>query len=362
MGQDHRPHSLLSHKGQRLAGQEVQAVHVLGVVGDDKLALGGKLHHGLKHEPLALLDILTHGVQVGGKLHAGGEQALALLALALAVELLPPLGKEPEAGLVAGQQLHLLAALVQGVAGSGILPGGVLRAAHGQLGHGLGGTAHELFNVDAGYSDGQQAHSGEHGEAAAHVVGHHELLVALRVGQALQGAAGLIGGGIDALPGALLAVLLLQQGLEDTEGHSGLGGGTGLGDDVHREVPVADEGDGLQQSVGGQTVAGKQDVGGVLLLQVIIGGCQQVDDGAGAQIGAADADDNQHLGLLLNLLGSGLDAGKLLLIIVPGQIHPAGEVAARAVMVGQHGGSLLQARHTLGQVVLGDKTFQFRQI
>ena len=362
MGQDDRPHGLLGHKGHGLAGQEVQAVHVLGVVGDDELALGGKLHHGLKHEPLALLDILAHGVQVGGKLHAGGEQALALLALALAVQLLPPLGEEPEAGLIAGQQLHLLTALVQSVAGSGILPGGVLSAAHGQVGHGLGRAAHQLLNVDASHGDGQQTHSGEHGETTAHVVGHHELLVALSVGQTLQRAAGLIGGGVDALPGALLAVLLLQQSLEDAEGHSGLGGSTGLGDDVHGEVPVADKGDGLQQSVGGQAVAGKQDVGGVLLLQIIVGRGQQVDDSTGAQIGAADADDHQHLGLLLNLLGSGLDAGELLLVVVPGQIHPAGEVAAGAVMVGQHRGGLLQTGHALGQVILGNEPLQFCQI
>ena len=47
-------------------------------------------------EPLPLLDVLTHGVQVRGELHAGGEEALVLLALALAVELLPPLRHEPE--------------------------------------------------------------------------------------------------------------------------------------------------------------------------------------------------------------------------------------------------------------------------
>ena len=53
-------------------------------------------------------------MQVSGELHAGRKQALALLALALAEQLLPPLGEEPEAGLIAGQQLHLLAPLVQG--------------------------------------------------------------------------------------------------------------------------------------------------------------------------------------------------------------------------------------------------------
>ena len=96
--------------------------------------------------------------------------------------------------------------------------------------------------------------------------------------------------------------------------------------------------------------------------QVEIGGVEQLHHRAGAQIGAADADDHQHLGLLLNLLGSGLDAGELLLVVVPGQIHPAGEVAAGAVMVGQHRGGLLQTGHALGQVILGNEPLQFCQI
>ena len=359
MGQDHRPHGLLRHEGQGLAGQEVQPVHILRVVGDEELPLGGKLDHRLQHESLTLLDILAHGVQVRGVLHAGGEQALALLALAFAVELLPPLGEEPEAGLVAGQQLHLLAPLVQSVAGGGILPGGVVRAGGGQGLHGLSRAVHQGLNVDTGHSDGQQAHGGEDGVAAAHLVRHHKLLIALLVGQALQGPAGLVGGGVDALPGALLAVLLLQHLLENAEGHGGLGGGARLGDHVHREVPVADEGDGLQQGVGGQAVAGEENVGGIFLLQVIVGGAQQFDHRPGAQIGAADADDHQHLGLLLDALGRRLDAGELLLVIVPGQGHPAGEVAAGAVVLRQHSGRLPQGLLPAGQIVLGQESIQF---
>ena len=359
MGQDHRPHSLLSHEGQRLAGQEVEPVHILRVVGDEELPLGGELDHRLQHEALALLDILAHGVEVGGILHAGGEQALALLALALAVELFPPLGEEPEAGLIAGQQFHLLAPLVQGVAGGGILPSGVVRTGDGQCLHGLGRAVHQGLDVDAGHGDGQQAHGGEDRVAAAHLVGHHELLVALLIGQALQSPAGLVGGGVDALPGPLLAVLLLQHLLENAEGHGGLSGGARLGDHVHREVPVADEGDGLQQGVGGQAVAGEEDVGGVLFLQVVVGRAQQLDHGPGPQIGAADADDHQHLGLLLDALGGRLDAGKLLLVIVPGQGHPAGEIAAGTVVLSQHGGGLLQRRLPAGQIILGQESIQF---
>ena len=42
--------------------------------------------------------------------------------------------------------------------------------------------------------------------------------------------------------------------------------------------------------------------------------------------GALDVYKRQHLGLPPDLLGRRLDAGKLLLVIVPGQGHPAGKV------------------------------------
>ena len=155
MGQSHRPQSLLSHEGEVLPGEEVEPVHVLRIIGDGELTLGLlKAHHRLHEDALPLLNVLAHGVQVGGKLHAGGEDALAVLAFALAVELLPPLGEEAEGGLVAGQQLHLLAALIQGVAGGGVLPGGVVLSALGQGLHGLGSAGHQGVGVDTGHGDG----------------------------------------------------------------------------------------------------------------------------------------------------------------------------------------------------------------
>ena len=239
--------------------------------------------------------------------------------------------------------------------GGGILPRGVVQTGDGQLFHGLASAAHERLNIHAGHGNGQQAHGGEDGEPAAHVVGHHELLIALGVGQTLQRAPRLVGGGIDALPGPLFAVLLLQQALENAEGDRGLGGGARLGDDVHREVPVADELQQLQQGVGGQAVAGKEHIGGILFLQVIVVGLDDLDDRAGSQIGAADADDHQHLGLLLDLLGRRLDAGELLLVVVPGQVHPAGEITAGAGVGGEHLSRLGQPVLPRGRIILGKK-------
>ena len=294
-------------------------------------------------------------MQVGGVLQAGREQTLVLFALALAVELLPPLGKEAEGGLVASQHLHLLAGAVQSVAGGGILPGGVIQAAHGQLFHSLAGTAHEGADVNTGAGNGQQAYSGEDGVATADGVGHHKFFIAFSVGQTLQSTPGLVSGGIDAIPGTFLAILLLQQALEYPEAHGGLSGSAGLGDDVDGEVSVADEGDDIQQGVGGQAVACKENIRGILLLQVIEGGTQQVDHGAGTQVGTADADDYQHLRLLANLLRGCLDAGEFLLVIVTGEIHPAGKVTAGAIVVSQHGSGLFQRGLAAGQIVLGQE-------
>ena len=356
MGQQGAPHGLLGHELEGLAGEEVEAVHVVGVVGNGDAPAGlGELHHGLQQDALALLDVLAHGVEVGGELHAGGEEALALLALALAVELLPPLGKEAEGGLIAHQQLGGLAGLIEGVTGGGILPGGVVQAGDSQGLHGLGGAPHQGVEVNAGHGDGQQAHGGEDGEPAADGVGHHEFLIALLVGQALQGALVGVGGGVDAAAGFLLAVLLLQQALEDAEGHGGLGGGAGLGDDVDGEIPVLHQLDGLDEGVGGEAVAHEVDVGGILLLQIVVGRAEQLHNSAGAQIRAADAHDHQGLRVGADLVGGLLDAGKLHLIVVTGQVDPAGEVAAGAVALFEHDAGLFQAVLTGGEPVLGQE-------
>ena len=49
---------------------------------------------------------------------------------------------------------------------------------------------------------------------------------------------------------------------------------------------------------------------------------------AGAQVGAADAGDQQHVGIRTDLLGCLLDAGELLLVISNRQVKPAQEIIA----------------------------------
>ena len=57
-----------------------------------------------------------------------------------------------------------------------------------------------------------------------------------------------------------------------------------------------------------------------------------LDDGAGTQIAAADTGDDQNLGVLTDLLGGLFDAGELFLVVIAGQIHPAQEVIAGAIL------------------------------
>ena len=292
-------------------------------------------------------------MQIRGEDDRGGEQALVVLALALAEELLPPLVHHGVAGLVADHDLGALALVVQDVADGGVLVAVVLlqRGVVVQL-HGLLGAAHQGVDVRAGHGDGQQAHGGEHRVAAAHVIGHHKGLVALFVGQVLQGALGLVGGAEDALPGALLAVLLLQQLPEHPEGDGGLGGGAGLGNHVDGDVLALANLHQLRQGGGADGVPGEVDGRGVLI------GLQKLDSGTGPQIGTADADNHEHIRIALDLLGRSLDARKLFLVIIGGQRNPAEKIISQPRFVRQLlVGSLHQGLH--GPVlVLGNKAFQ----
>ena len=267
MGQQGTVHGLLADEVHALSRQEVQAVAVRLVVGHGILVPGStKAHHRLKEVPLALLDILAHGVQIGGELHAGGEQALALLALGLAVQLLPPLGHEPEAGLIRRQDLDLLAGAVHLVPRTGILPRRIgVHLRRGAAVHHLPRTGHQRLDVDARHGDGQQAHGRQHAVPAAHLVGHHKGLIALGVRQRLQCASVAVGGGVDALGRAVCAVLLLQHLPEEAEGHRRLRGCAGLGDDVDGEVHAVQQLHDLAHIIGGKPVAHEVDVGCPLL-------------------------------------------------------------------------------------------------
>ena len=324
MGQERPLHGPVPDVVHIRAGQEIQSVAVQRILGDRQPGAGtAQPDHRFKHDAPPLLDVLAHGVQVRGKVDAGGENALAVLALALAVKLLPPLAHKAEGGIVAGQHLYGPSGLVKLIPGGGIPPGRAVKGGVGADLHHVRGALHQFFNGDPRHRDGQQAHGGEHGVPAAHGVRHHKGLPALCVGQGLQRPPGLVRGGIDALSGFLPAVLLFQHLPEEPEGHGRLRGGAGLGDHIDGKVNAVQEFQHLLHGVGRQAVAHEVDVGGVLLFLVVVGGAEALDHAPGSQIGTADADDHQGLGILPDPGRGGLDAPELLLVIVPGQVDPA---------------------------------------
>ena len=345
MGKKGALHGLVPDIIHRLSGQEVQPVAVDLILGYQQLVLGSsQTDHSLKHDAPPGLDILAHGVKVRGELHAGGEEALAVLALALAVELLPPLGKEAEPGLITGQNFDFLTLGVQIAPGGGVLPGGVGVQTGGAAGfHHAGRALHQLVQVHAGHGDGQQAHGGQHTVASAHVVGDHIAVVALGGCQGLQCASGLVGGSVDALGRALASILFLQQRFEEAEGYGRLGGCAGLGDHVDREVGIADEVHHFLHSVAGQTVSDKVDVGRILLDKVVVIGIEQLDSGPRPQVAPADADNDEGLAVALDFLGGGLNPGIFLLVVIPGQVDPADKVVAPSGGFLEPGVGLLEA-------------------
>ncbi len=330
---------LLVHEVQGLALQVVQAVQILPV-GADGIPGGGRIeaNHGLENVPLPLLDHLTQRVQVGGELGGHGEQTLAVLALGLAEQLLPPAAEHLEARLVALKDLHGFAVAVQQIPHGGILPDGVFKGTQIVALLGVGRAVHQRHDVDTGHGQRQQTYGTQHGVAAADIGRDHEGLPALFRGHLAQSALAGVGDGVDAALGALGAVLPLQHPAQGAGGDGGLGGGAGLGDDGDGEVLALQQPGQLVPVAGAQAVAGEEDLGVALALaDVVVGTLEQLDGGTGAEVGAADADDHEYVGIAADLLRRPLDAGDFLRGLPDGQVPPAEEIVAGAGAVGQGG-------------------------
>ena len=102
-------------------------IEVIGIVWENK-AVGGFFDrkNSFEKHTFSFLDVLPHGVKVGGEVNAGGENSLTFLSLAFAKKLLPPLGKVVKPWGEVNQNFHLLALLVKGIAGCSIYACGVL--------------------------------------------------------------------------------------------------------------------------------------------------------------------------------------------------------------------------------------------
>ena len=254
----------------------------------------------------------------------GGEDADAVFALTLAVELLPPLGHEAERRFIAGEDLGRLAQLIQVLARGGILPRGVFGRLRAHGGEGLDRLADHGLHVDAGGGHRQQADSGQYTVAPADVIGHDERLPALFIGHLLEHAAVGVRRGEDVLFGLLRAVLCLQQTAEHPECERGLKCRAGLGHDVDVKIQIAQFLEQVHQRVRRQGISGEEDlwVAGLRVRP------QQLHSALCAEIRPADAHDDQRLRTAPDARGGGEDLLELTVLDVSRQVEPAGEFRA----------------------------------
>ena len=205
------------------------------------------------------------------------------------------------------------------------------------------GAAQHRVNIDPGHRHRQQAHGGQHRIPSAYIIGNDKGLPALPVRQRFQRPAGAVGGAVDALR-RLLAVAPFHHLPQHAEGQRRLGGSAGFGNDIEGDPFALAQRQDLIQVAAGKIAPGKIDGGAILTQGIIEGAAQQLDGAAGAQVAAADADDNQHIGILPDLFGRRVDARQLLFIVVPRQGQPAVEITARAGVLPQ----LRRGRRHLG--------------
>ena len=253
-----------------------------------------------------------------------------------------PLVDVLELGLVGAENLDLLAAFVQLVAHGCVNCRRVLfeRRAVGRRALHLLRAAHQCGDVHAGGRQRQQAHGREDRETAAHVVGDDEGGVSLVCGEGLQCAARLVGDGNDTRGGILLAVTLLDLGLDDAECYGGLGRGTRLRDDDGGDRIVLH---GVEQLVGVilRDVLSGEEYRRVLMLAaqelervaVDLGrvGLRATDGKTCLVVVLVDDDLLDGADLGAELLGLRLDGGDLCVVYRRGEVYPSQKIAARTL-------------------------------
>ena len=327
----------LVHLVHAFACQEVESVEVILIVWEWH-SIVALLHadNGLEQHTLALLDILTHRVQVGRQVHASREDTLAVFALRLAVQLFPPLAHVVQLRVVVHQNLHFLAfVLIQHVACGCVLCGWVslesgIDAAN--LHHALSAINQRLYIISRA-RDRQQTHWRQHGEAATDIILDHEGLVTLLRSQSAQRTFLRIGDAHDQLLSGLFALLLLQLSLQQTESQRWLGGGTRLRDTDDTKLLILQQRLQLVQIILADVLTRIHD-SWLLALQPCKTAAQRVDHRFRTQVRTADTDAHDHLALLAKQVCGCLYVRQLW-TDVGWQVHPAQEIVTQARAVYQ---------------------------
>src|SRR5699024_6484307 len=107
MCEDRTVHRTLIDKVNIPACKIVQAVQIYRLFIDDDLFPGlFYIENSLEQDPVAVLDELTHGMQVCRKVYRCREDTFLILAFTLTIELFPPLRYIVQARLIVCQDLY----------------------------------------------------------------------------------------------------------------------------------------------------------------------------------------------------------------------------------------------------------------
>ena len=290
-------------------------------------------NHGFKDGAFALLNPLSHGVEVGGEVHGSGEDSLSVLSFALAVELFPPFVHEVEFGLIVGEDFDFLSSLIESKSCGCILFCRVLVERYGGSAgtfH-VGGTLDQGFDVEAGAGDGEQSDRCQHAESSAHVVGNDETLVAFFVCRGACCAFFGVRDGDDDLACGFDAALFLALFAEESEGECRFGGRSALGDIDDAEFAVFQEEGEFAEIVFADVVSGEEDDGILTVVdEPLETVAERFDDGTCAEVTTADASHDNCVAVFAKHVSRFFDVGEQFGRSFRGEVHPTEEIVARA--------------------------------
>ena len=303
--------SHLVHLVNALASEEVKTIEVLLVVREEQSLLRClNADDSLEDRALALLNPLTHRVEVGSEVASCREDTLTVLTLRLAVKLLPPLAHVVKFRLKVYENLNLLASLcIESVTHSGVDSSRILSERYiltSSLLH-VGSTANKSLDIEACNSDRQQADRCKNREATAYIVRNYECLVAFLCSGCTRSTLVSVGDSHDYVLCLFLAALILALLLEQTESESSLGSCARLRDIDHTELLVLEIVGEFSEIILADIIASENDSWVLLVLNKPSERvAKRLNHGTSTEVAATDTRNHYHLALLAQCVGYAL--------------------------------------------------------
>ena len=193
---------------------------------------------------------------------------------------------------------------------------------------------HQFIDICSADCDRQKSYCGENRETSSDIIRNNESLITFLGCQFLQCSSCLVRCRIDTLCSLCLAVFLLQHLLEDTECDCRLGCRTGFGNDIDREITVADDihqvcdvgaADAVSCKINFRCLAYR------LRSHVVEVMTQELNCRSCSKIRTTDTDYYQYLAVALDLLCCLFDSCELFFIIIRRKVDPSEEIIACSV-------------------------------